>query len=81
VKAWEIGIMWNKGGNIHGERCGNTGKTEGQGMNQRNERKFQEEGETGVQQQLQRKVALDYGSVLSEARAWFLQGPLASHHW
>jgi hypothetical protein len=29
VKARKTGIMWNKGGNIHGERYGNTGKTEG----------------------------------------------------
>jgi hypothetical protein len=53
VKAWEIGIMWNKEGNIHGERYGNTGKTEGQGRNQRKEGKSEGEGETGFQQQIQ----------------------------
>jgi hypothetical protein len=53
VKAWKTGIMWNKEGNIHGERYGKTSKTEGQGKEtEETRKKSEEEGETGVQQQL-----------------------------
>jgi hypothetical protein len=58
----------------------NKQKTEGQGRNQR-EKKSEEEGEIGVQRQLQRKAALECGSVWSEGGAWSSQGQSASHHW
>jgi hypothetical protein len=70
MKAQKIGIMWNKDRNMHGERYGNSGKTEGR--KQRKERKSEEEGETGVQQQLRQKVVLEYGGVCSEGRVMVL---------